>query len=399
MSNSPIHNYPSEVPRSLEIDPVMRKIAAEGGVARLQYPHGEPCWVVTGFDDVRSVYGSKSFSRIGMNTESAPRLTEGILLQGAIGCMEEREHVKLRRAFLRELDAPRLSALEERGEAIMSELLDAMAANGGGDYVSQVAKPFALRMLSELLGLSPATAEVMACWVQTLLTASGQAADPAVITEAYLGLGQCVTELVQERRATPANDFISAVANRRELKTREIAILVISLLAGGFESTATMMSKSVLLLQTRSDLWKGLAADSSLVPAAVEELLRKISLAGGESLPWIVREPVTLAGVDMQVGDYVMPAAGMANLDPAVFEDPEDVRFDRNATSHLSFGHGSHLCLGYQIARIELCIGVRALVERYPDARLGVAVDQVRWREDSTIWQLEDLPLTLGRDR
>ncbi len=399
MSGCPIHKYPSGGPRSLKIDPVMRRIADEGGVGRLQLPHGDACWVVTGFDAARSVYAGKSFSRIGMNTDSAPRLTEGLLLQGAIGCMEERDHVKLRRAVLRELDAPRLAALEARAEQLMSDLLTAFAAAGGGDYLAEVARPFALRVLSELLGLPWATAEMMSAWVQTLLTASGQGADPAVITEAYMGLGRCVTELVKERRATPAQDFISAVANRRELGTKEIAIVMISLLAGGFESSVTMLSKSVLLLLTRPDLCKELRTDPALVPAAVEEFLRVISLAGGESIPWVVREPVTLAGVEMAVGDHVMPAAGAANLDPTVFEDPEVVRFDRKNNSHLAFGHGSHLCLGYRIARMELQVGVRAFVERFAEPQLGLPAESLCWRSDSAVWQLNDLPVSVGRNQ
>ncbi|MFE3029974.1 cytochrome P450, partial [Nocardia tengchongensis] len=364
MSEHTTYDYPSTTPRSLELDPIMREVSEGTGIARLQLPYGEPCWVVTGYHDARSVYSSKSFDRVGMVQESAPRMTTGILVQGAIGSMNERDHVKLRRAILRELDEPRMSALERRASAIMSELLGRMSNDGGGDYVSQVAVPFSLRVLCELMGLPDSDAGMIMRWVQALFTdPSSDDSDPM---QALTEIGQYVMALIRNRLDAPGDDFVSAMLGRGDLNKKEIAIAVVSLIFGGFESSATMLSKMVLALLTRPELRSELLTDPGRIPGAVEELLRTISVAGGEGIPWAVREPITLAGVDMVPGEFVMPAIGAANLDPTVFENPEKISFDRAAKSHLAFGHGTHMCLGYQIARMEMCIGLRSLLQLYP---------------------------------
>lgn len=393
MPNCPAHNYPSTAPRSLTLDPIMQNVAAgPNGVAQLQLPHGGPCWLVTRYDDVRTVYLSKKFTRTGMTGDATPRLTASEILSGAIGSMDEHDHVKLRRAILRQLGASQLASLEGQAEHTMVTLLNDMADRGQCDYVSNIAEPFALRVLCDLLGLPYSDASRMASWVQTLLSDSSadQPAQTAMLTE----IGQYVFTLIADRARTPGSDFVSALIETGDLTKKECAIVVVGMIFGGFESSATMLSKMVLKLLTSPDLWSALREDLDQVPRAIEELLRTISIAGGEAVPWRVQESVTLAGVDMVPGDYVMPATGPANLDPRVFDDPEQIRLSEKTAPHLAFGHGLHMCLGYQIARMEMNVGIRTLVQHHPDCHLQIPADQVRWRYDSTIWQLAALPVS-----
>ncbi|MGC5258904.1 cytochrome P450 [Gordonia sp. DT218] len=232
--------------------------------------------------------------------------------------------MKLRRAILRQLGASQLASLEGQAEHTMVTLLNDMADRGQCDYVSNIAEPFALRVLCDLLGLPYSDASRMASWVQTLLSDSSadQPAQTAMLTE----IGQYVFTLIADRARTPGSDFVSALIETGDLTKKECAIVVVGMIFGGFESSATMLSKMVLKLLTSPDLWSALREDLDQVPRAIEELLRTISIAGGEAVPWRVQESVTLAGVDMVPGDYVMPATGPANLDPRVFDDPEQLR-------------------------------------------------------------------------
>ncbi|WP_433665852.1 cytochrome P450 [Nocardia sp. CA-136227] len=397
MPEIPLHKFPSRSQRSLGLDPVLDEVRKSDGLARLQLPFGDPCFVVTGYDDARQVYSDKRFSRTGMASEAAPRLTAGVLLQGAIGGQSDSDHLKLRKATLREMDSARIDRLEARAESIMAELLSSMAANGGGDYVSEIAKPFAVAVLCELLGLPRSDHDRLTSWVSALLNDSS-VGDATVENHAAVAkdVGQYVLALIRERRVTPGDDLISALAGRRdELNTREVATIVFALIIGGFETTAHMLSKFVLRLLSQPDLWATLRARPESIAAAVEELLRTTSIAGGEALPWEVREPVTLAGVEMCPGQFVLPAVGAANLDPIVFDEPEKVDFDRAPKGHLTFGFGSHFCLGSTIARMELRVALEALVKEYPGAALAVPAHDTRWRQGSAVWELLNLPIGL----
>jgi cytochrome P450 len=308
--------------------------------------------------------------------------------------MDEQEHVRLRRAILRNFSAPRRASLQAQAELTMQTLLRDVARRRQGDYITEVAEPFALRVLCDLLALPHSDSDRMASWVHVLLSEATNEADKTTHTAALSDMGQYVYSIIAERAAHPQDDFISALIKSEGLSKKECAIVVIGLIFGGFESSATMLSKMVLKLLSQPSLRHTLCGDVGLVPRAVEELLRTISIAGGEAIPWRVQEPVTLGGVDMEPGDFVMPATGTANLDPTVYSAPEHIHLDRKQVPHLAFGHGLHKCLGYQIARMEMNVGLRTLLTHYPDSQLAVPVEQITWSYDSTIWQIAHLPIT-----
>ena len=160
-----------------------------------------------------------------------------------------------------------------------------------------------------------------------------------------------------------------------------------------------MIGKAVLRVLIEPELRGALRERPESIAEAVEELLRTTALAGGESLPWIVREPVQLAGIDMAPGDYVMPAVGAANLDPRVFDDSANIVFGRPPRAHMAFGHGTRYCLGAQIARMELQVAVGTVVSRYPGMRLAVPAEEIEWRSGSAVWQLARLPIRLPAQR
>lgn len=393
----PVRRYPSAEPRSLGLDPALTEIASSGGTARLQYPYGDPCWVVTSYDDARAVYSKKSFSRSGMAQDSAPRLTAGVLLQGGIGSLDDDTHLKLRRAISRELNVDRVESLRAGAETIMADLLARIEVAGGGDYVAEVSKPFSLGVLGELLEIPVADQSDLAGWVGALLSDASVSDEAARNVEAAVkGLGRYVVKLVESRQAEPGDDLVSGLlVNGSELDKWEVVTLVFSVIVGGFESTALMLSKMVFQLIRRPDLWATLHDEPSQVPKAVDELLRLISLAGGEGIPWMVTENVRLGGVEMSAGDYVMPAVGAANRDPLVFEDPDEIVLGRTAKPHLGFGHGLHYCLGSQVARMELEVGLGMLVEKYSNVQLACGLEDVRWDGESAVWQLEELPIEI----
>ncbi|MFE6864104.1 cytochrome P450 [Nocardia sp. NPDC057668] len=376
----------------------MDEVRAGSGIARVRYPYGDTAWLVTGYEDVRAVYSKKAFTRTGMSQESAPRLTAGLLLQGGIGSLDDSVHIKLRRVIGRELTGARMAGLRTATESIMARRLAELASERRGDYVSVVAKPFSLNVLGELVGIAEADQPLTGERVSALLSDASTSEEGASGAETALTeLGAFVMELIRDRRANPTSDLVSdLVRHGDDLEKWELVTVVFALIVGGYESSAHMLSKIVLRLLLSPDLRAELRAYPERIPAAVDELLRTITLAGGEGLPWRVREPVQLGGVDLTPGEFVVPAIGAANLDPAVFSDPDRIDTGRNAKAHMAFGHGTRYCLGSQIARMELEVAVGMLLRDYPDARLAVDPAQVRWHSGSAVWQLAELPVDLG---
>ncbi|MBL1077525.1 cytochrome P450 [Nocardia sp. 2] len=375
----------------------MDEVRSGGGIGRVQYPYGDVAWLVTGYEDVRTVYSQKAFSRTGMSQDSAPRLTAGLLLQGGIGSLDDSIHLKLRRVIGRELTSARMTSLRAATAALMGRRLAELAATGGGDYVSVVAKPFSLNVLGELVGIPESDQPDVGAWVSALLSdASASEAGARDAQAALEDLGRYVLKLLAARKADPAADFVSdLIRHGADLEKWEIVTVVFALVVGGYESSAHMLGKVILRLLLSPGLWTELRESPERIPAAVDELLRTITLAGGEGLPWRVREPVRLGGVDMAPGDYVVPAIGAANLDASVYPDPERIDTARNAKPHMAFGYGTRYCLGSPVARMELEVGIGALLRDYPDARLAVPPEQVPWQSGTAVWQLAELPIIL----
>ncbi|MFJ9370592.1 cytochrome P450 [Nocardia sp. NPDC101769] len=273
---------------------------------RLDYPHGGQCWLVTGYDDVRTVYSSKNFGR----SADAPRITACPLFAGGLATMDDSVHLKLRRTVTAELNK-RMGSIRSSAESIMADRMSALRDGGTIDYVAEVAKPYSIRVLGELLNISADDDEKLIEWVCALL-ADDSIPDAAARAEsAGKRLGRRVMELVTTRSENLGDDVVSDFIRHDALSYIDVVMIVFGLIIAGFESTAHMLSKMVFQLLLRPDLWAALQEDPSRIPGAVEELLRTTSLGGGEAIPWL-----TAARVSDTPGVHAAEAAalGMALL-------------------------------------------------------------------------------------
>jgi cytochrome P450 len=214
--------------------------------------------------------------------------------------------------------------------------------------------------------------------------------------DAYVAFTRYCTELIAARRAHPGDDLVSELLQATEdgdrLTDEEINGNLQLLIAAGHETTANTLTSAVVLLMQHRDQWDLLVADRGLVRRAVEETLR---LAGAQrfSVGRVALEDVALGGKVIPAGDKVICLTHAANRDPLVFEDP--LRFDvtRDPNPHLAFGIGHHLCLGMNLARLELVTGLDALVRELPDLRLGVDASQLRTTDGPTIRGWHEVPV------
>jgi cytochrome P450 len=178
------------------------------------------------------------------------------------------------------------------------------------------------------------------------------------------------------------------------LDERELLAMLFLLLIAGHETTTNLIASGTLaLLQSPAELAR-LRADPSLLPGAVEELLRYVNPLNHATERFTL-EPVEIGGVTIPAREWVLCVTASANHDPSRFPDPSRLDVSRDASGHVAFGHGIHYCLGAPLARLEGEVAFSALLSRFPGLSLAAPASSLRWRPSSLIHGLETLPVRL----
>ncbi|PSK69024.1 cytochrome P450 [Streptomyces sp. CS149] len=262
------------------------------------------------------------------------------------------------------------------------------------DLVAELAVPLPVTVICELLGVPESDRAALAGWSHELFDAT----DTTRVDAASHRIGDYLTHLVDTARAAPGDGpFHSLLRDCDEggLDRDETVSLAALLLVAGHETTTQFIGNAVLALLRHPEAFDRLRRDPDLIPGALDELLRYDSPVSVATFRYSAEE-LSVGGVDVPAGFPVLIATGAANRDPAVFPDPYRLDLDRDATGHLSFGHGIHRCLGAPLARAEAEIALRALVTRFPDTGLAVDAEALAWRRTRLTRGLTALPLVLG---
>ena len=164
----------------------------------------------------------------------------------------------------------------------------------------------------------------------------------------------------------------------------------------GFDTTVNLIASGTLALLTHPGEMARLRADPSLLPAAVEELLRFTSPVNHAN-DRFTTEDVPIGGVNIPAGEWVFPAISSADRDPAQFPGADRLDLSRDTSGHVAFGHGVHHCLGAPLARMEAEVALGALLARFPGLSLAVPAAELRWRPVSLMNGLESLPVRLAQ--
>ena len=351
----------------------------------------EPMFMVTRHDDVRAVLTDPRFRSDPDSVDGASRTLATLFetlglpddlayLSRGLLTRDGADHSRLRGLVSRAFTVRRVNALRPRVETITAGLLDDVAAAGAGgrpvDLVTTFAYPLPVAVICELVGVP---GDQRARWQEL----GGLLFNPD--PERMPGVARAVVaqlrELIEARRAVPADDLVSALVRVHDdgdrLTEREMITMVFDLVTAGFETTAHLISKAVLALLTRPDQLAALRADPGLWPGAVHELVRTCGPIP-TGLPRHAATDIEIGGVTIPQGAGVLPGLLPANFDPRSYDAPGelDVRRDTGrGDGHLGFGQGAHYCLGAALARQESEVALRALVTRFDRLRLGSAAD------------------------
>jgi len=267
----------------------------------------------------------------------------------------------------------------QRLEAVIGEvvddLIDGFAGRGDFELVDDLAAPFPARMTAHLLGFGDDYASAVRSWSERLMRIDGIAEDETLMADmmgAIMEFAAVVAPLADERRTTPRDDLLSVWANGRldgcpieqNVMVQETGLFI----SGGAETTRTVTARGIIELSRHPDEWEALADDPSLIPTAVEELIRWVTPLN--NFFRTATRDTTIAGTDVRAGDRVILLYPSANRDEAVFDEPDTFDIRRDPNPHVAFGFGTHFCLGASLARLELRMLLTRLTRRITNLRV-----------------------------
>lgn len=371
----------------------------EGEPIRLvTMPGGRPAWVVTSYDAARRLLTDPRMS----SDRTRPQFPRGSAARREgrrdehpmLLSLDPPEHDRQRRMLTAKFSVKQVGALRGDIERIVHGYLDAMLEAGPpGDLVADLALPVPSAVICLLLGvpdLDHATFQEMS---RQLMQGTDATAVRAALVGMYEYFGSLITRLQQAPAPGVIGDLVAGPLADGELTREDVIATASMLLVAGHETTASMTSLGMITLLDHPDQRDALRADRSLIPGAVEELLRYLSIAGIVTTR-VAAADIEIDGQAISAGDVVIIDNFIANHDGTAFEQPDLLDIRRAGPRHLAFGYGVHQCLGQHLARLELEIIVNALLDRVPTLRLAVATDHLPLRPGNTIFGVERVPVT-----
>ncbi|MFF3502447.1 cytochrome P450 [Streptomyces sp. NPDC003247] len=312
--------------------------------------------------------------------------------------LEPPDHTRIRRLVSKAFTPRTVERLKPYVERLAGELVDGLVAAGGGDLLTDVAEPLPVAVIAEMLGIPASERAPLRPWSADIcgmyeLGPSEETARRAV--RASVEFSAYLRELIAARRREPGEDLISGLIAAHDegdrLTEQEMISTAVLLLNAGHEATVNATVNGWWALFRNPDQLAALRADHSLVPSAVEELMRyDTPLQLFER--WVL-DDIEIDGTTIPRGAEIAMLFGSANRDPSVFAAPDRLDLTRAENPHISFSAGIHYCIGAPLARIELAASMRALLERAP--ALTLAAEPSR-KPNFVIRGLEGLSVTVG---
>jgi cytochrome P450 len=311
--------------------------------------------------------------------------------------LEPPDHTRIRRLVSKAFTPRTVERLVPYVRGLAGELVSGLVAAGGGDLLTDVAEPLPVAVIAEMLGIPKADRAALRPWSAEIcgmyeLNPSEETARRAV--RASVEFSEYLRELIAARREKPGEDLISGLIAAHDegdrLTEQEMVSTCVLLLNAGHEATVNATVNGWWALLRHPAQLAALRADHSLVPTAVEELLRyDTPLQLFER--WVL-EDIEIDGTVIPRGAELALLFGSANHDPAVFTDPGRLDLTRADNPHISFSAGLHYCIGAPLARIELAASMTALLEKAP--ALALAAEPER-KPNFVIRGLTGLPVSL----
>ena len=354
--------------------PVLSELRAHG---RPMWHEEMQIWLAATHADATAVLRSKSLGRIYTPQEPSD-LWETFNWLHADSIMENEgaKHTRLRALVSKAFNRGQIDRLAPRIKKIVDELLDNCEELGEFDLLADFAEPLPVRVIAELLGVSPADEVNLRPWSQAIVKMyefDVSAEEEAAARDASSEFAAMITNMVENRKANPTNDLVSELARVEEsgekLTLRELIATCVLLLNAGHEASVNAFGNGFVAAMNDGQAAETLRTRPREVTAtAVEEFFRFD--APLQLFERTATTPTEINGVTIPTGAKIAALLGSANRDSLVFDNPEKINLERNPNNHISFGGGIHFCLGAPLARLELSTSLPALFERFPTIQM-----------------------------
>ncbi|MBS0540675.1 MAG: cytochrome P450 [Proteobacteria bacterium] len=360
-------------------------------------------WLLTRHEDIvfslRDKRFGKDFAASIKRRYGADRMNEPAIanLSRTMLVVDPPDHTRLRSLVTKAFTARRVADMRPRIARLVNEQLDRVADKGAMDVILDIAHRLPVIVICDMLGIP----EEHRAGFMLGSNVGGRILDPVPMTAEELQRANAGTlmgnayfdQLCDLRRREPQDDLTTELVKAEEagdrLTAEELRANIGLLFGAGHETTTNLIGNGLLALHRQRDQWERLKADPSLIPNAIEELLRfdsSVQMTGRATVA-----EVEVGGVTLPAGESVVMLLGAANRDPAQYADPDRLDIGRQNIRPMSFGGGIHHCLGAQLARLEGELVFAALIERFPTLELPEK-DKPDWRQNFTLRGLNKLP-------
>ncbi len=390
--------------------PLFAEVRRLGAVHAVTLADGHDAWLIVRHAEARAAL---SDPRLSKDMHAALASGGDVVAEGLPGptfarhmlVVDPPDHTRLRRLVSAAFSVRRIEALQPRVQAIVDDLLDGIAAHGPDravDLVSSLAFPLPFTVICELLGFPAGERAAFGQALSILLAPTAGAEEYARAKEASDTVVELLRTMVDEKQRDPDDALVSALIGARDgderLNDEELMSTIFQLIVAGHDTTASLIGNSVVAIRRDPELWSRLRSDLTKIPDVVEEVLRYDAPVPHSTFRYAL-EPIDIGGVTIPAGAQVIINLASANRDPDHYTHPEVLDVDRPDARHLAFGHGIHFCLGAPLARMEGNLALTALIQRFPDLRLAVPVDELHWGHgDGLVLRgLSALPVVPGR--
>ncbi|MFD8547782.1 cytochrome P450 [Streptomyces sp. NPDC059649] len=372
-----------------------RPLREAGPLTQVTFYDGRKVWAVTGHAEARALLSDPRLSSDRQNPAFPIPVERFAAIRRSraplIG-VDDPEHNTQRRMLIPSFSVKRTAALRPEIQRIVDELIDRILAQGPpAELVSAFALPVPSMVICSLLGVPYTDHEFFEEQSRRLLRGRSSAESEDARTE----LEEYFTGLIADKEKHPGDGLLDELIEDRlrtgDLEHDELVGLAMILLVAGHETTANMISLGVFTLLEHPEQLARLKAEEGLMPAAVEELLRFLSIADG--MLRVAKGDIEVGGRLIRTDDGVLFPTSLINRDEETYPSPDRLDFGRSARHHVAFGFGIHQCLGQNLARAELEIALRSLFTRIPDLRLAVPAAEIPFKPGDTLQGMIELPL------
>ncbi|MEV6632777.1 cytochrome P450 [Actinoplanes sp. NPDC051470] len=355
-------------------------------------------WLVTSYDLVRASLADTRLSNDDRNSSAPPAPFGSGEWDPARGLLDldRPEHARLRRLVAGAFSPGAVERMRGMVQRIADEAIDSFAGSGAVDLVSSFSLPVPVGIIHEVLGVPASEREAPARCLDLFYRAGmTQPIDVPALT----ALVDYVKRLADYKRVNPGDDVAAHLIRGFESgdlrDENELHSMILSVLGAGHVTTVQFLGCAVLRLLQHPDQLAAVREGRVSWAAVVNEVLRYDSPVQASAYRY-ASEDLEIGGVPIAKGDSVLISLAAANRDPERFEQPDEFRADRDARGNVAFGHGTHLCLGAQLARLEGEVALETLFRRLPDLSLDVRPDDVVWAYGPMLRGPRRLPVTFS---